>query len=73
MGYIQQAFRRVCVRESLQHGEANKPYVQRDDVRRTAHGRVIASRKVENESPVPPMPSVHEAAEALRSEGAAPA
>ena len=30
-GYIEQAFRRCCVSESLLHGEANEPYLQRAD------------------------------------------
>eukprot|EP00966_Prymnesium_polylepis_P276455 6387160-Prymnesium_polylepis.1 len=38
-GYIEQAFTRACVRESLQHGEENAPYRQRVDVRRTSTGK----------------------------------
>ena len=30
-GYVEQAFRRCCVKEKLLHGEANKPYLQRAD------------------------------------------
>ena len=30
-GYIEQAFRRCCVKESLLHGEDNLPYLQRAD------------------------------------------
>ena len=30
-GYLEQVFRRVCVKEKLLHGEANKPYLQRAD------------------------------------------
>ena len=38
---------------------------QRADVRRTQIGRATLSRKVETDSPIPPMPTVCEAAEAL--------
>ena len=61
MGYVQQAFTRACVRESLQHGKENEPFLQRADVRRTATGRATLSRKVETDSPIPPMSSVYEA------------
>eukprot|EP00965_Chrysotila_dentata_P249173 6208761-Pleurochrysis_carterae.AAC.1 len=30
-GYTEQAFRRVCVRASMIHGDANARYVQRKD------------------------------------------
>ena len=30
-GYLEQAFRRVCVKEKLLHGEANEPFLQRAD------------------------------------------
>ena len=59
VGYIEQAFRRVCVRESLQHGEENAPFRQRADARRTSAGRVAVSRKPEVGTPVQPMQSVH--------------
>ena len=71
VGYCQQAFSRVCVRESLQHGKENAPFLQRADARRTQHGRATLSRKVETGSPIPPMPSVYEATDALcKSQGA---
>lgn len=38
MGYIQQAFTRAAVRESLQHGVENAPYLQRSDLKRTRAG-----------------------------------
>ena len=66
VGYLEQAFTRACVRESLQHGKENEPYQQRADARRTAVGRVMQSRKVVNGSPVPPMPKVYDAAAKLR-------
>jgi hypothetical protein len=50
-GYIQQAFTRACVRESLQHGEENAPFRQRADVRRTSTGKATWSRKSAEESP----------------------
>ena len=43
VGFVEQAFSRVCVRESLQHGEANAPFMQRKDALRTATG--VASWK----------------------------
>ena len=52
-GYIQQAFTRACVRESLQHGEDNRPYRQRKDVRRTSTGKASNCRKGAEESPAP--------------------
>ena len=33
VGYIQQAFSRACVRESLQHGPENAPFLQRAQMR----------------------------------------
>ena len=50
-GYIEQAFTRACVRESLQHGEENAPYLQRADVRRTTTGKTSNGRKCAEESP----------------------
>jgi hypothetical protein len=40
-GYIEQAFRRVCVRSSLIHGSANSPYLQRKDHALLAKGKVV--------------------------------
>ena len=54
VGYIQQAFTRACVRESLQHGEANAPFRQRKDAKRTSAGVVkTCSRISEGVSPAP--------------------
>ena len=50
-GYIEQAFTRACVRESLQHGEENRPYRQRVDVRRTSTGKATVSRIKCEDSP----------------------
>ena len=66
-GYIEQAFTRVCVRESLQHGEEDVPFQLREDVRRTLKGHATLSRKVETDSPIPIMQSVYEAAAKLRA------
>jgi len=74
VGFVEQAFKRLCVRESLQHGEANAAFLQRGDVRRTATGRATrATRKfVSSESSPAPQMTVLQAAEALgaRPEGA---
>ena len=51
VGYIQQAFTRTCVRESLRHGEANAPWLLREDYARTSTG--VASRsKMPMEGPL---------------------
>ena len=44
-GYIEQAFRRVTVRESLQHGPENAPFLQRADACRTAQGKTTSYKK----------------------------
>ena len=61
MGYVQQAFERACVRESLQHGEENAAYQQRADARRKAAGKAITSRKAHARK-VLPMATIHELA-----------
>jgi hypothetical protein len=38
-GYVEQAFRRVCVRAELLHGEDNQPYLQRSDFRLLETGK----------------------------------
>ena len=64
MGYIQQAFTRACVSESLRHGKANAPYMQRSDRALKSKGKasmaVSSKLKVvsEGESPVV-MRSIH--------------
>ena len=53
VGFVEQAFSRVCVRESLQHGEENAPFRVPSAQGRTAHGhgcrlthgRSLSSRK----------------------------
>jgi hypothetical protein len=50
-GYIEQAFTRACVRESLQYGEENAPFRQRADVRHTSTGKATLGRKGAHESP----------------------
>ena len=58
-GFIEQAFRRACVRESLAHGEANAPFLQRKDVLRVTTGKAPTAPKFLDGTPVPPMPSIH--------------
>jgi len=53
-GYIEQAFRRACVREDMRHGEENMPFLQRADARRAAMGKASASKQaLDGTSPVP--------------------
>ena len=63
-GCVQQAFTRACVRESLQHGEANAPFCQRADCKRVTTGKVANYRKFTEEEVAPLPPSVLEAANA---------
>jgi len=44
-GYVEQAFRRVTVRESLQHGPENADFLQRADACRTAKGKTSTYSK----------------------------
>ena len=32
VGYVQQAFERMCAKQAILHGEENEPYRQRSDV-----------------------------------------
>jgi hypothetical protein len=66
VGFVQQAFTRACVRESLQHGVANSPFCQRSDRTRTTAGKVTSYHKFVEEGQAPP-PSV---AAAAKVEGA---
>ena len=50
-GYIEQAFRRVTVRESLQHGVDNAPYLQRTDARRKTVGKANTYKKLKEDKP----------------------
>ena len=50
-GYIEQAFRRVTVRESLQHGVDNAPYLQRTDARRKSMGKANTYKKLKEDEP----------------------
>ena len=70
IGFIEQAFKRTCVRESLVHGEANAAYGQRRDRLRRTTGRVCrVERKFQSttESPIPQM-SVYQACEERRAQ-----
>jgi len=52
VGFIQQAFTRACVRESLRHGEDNVAYAQRRDRLLTTLGKASFCKKlVEEEAP----------------------
>ena len=61
VGFIEQAFKRACVRESLQHGAANAAYKQRRDHRRTTCGKSTVVSKLGKD--VLPTPLVYEACE----------
>jgi len=50
-GYIEQAFSRACVSESLKHGEDNLPYLQARDARTKAAGKANAYKKFSEETP----------------------
>ena len=52
-GYVEQAFRRCCVKEKLLHGEENLMYLQRTDWKLKQKG-VKADVKVKAERPLPP-------------------
>ena len=52
-GFLQQAFSRACVRESLQHGPENVAFLQRADARRTRTGKGSVSRKAYASASVP--------------------
>ena len=68
VGFIEQAFKRSCVRESLQHGEDNVPYGQRIDFQRTQAGKARTVKKfLANDSPMPAKPSIFEAATAFEA------
>ena len=51
-GYIEQAFRRCCVKEKLLHGKANEPFLQRTDWKLKAKG--VKSESKSTERVVPP-------------------
>ena len=51
-GYVEQAFRRCCVKEKLLHGEENQQYLQRADWKLKQKG--VKSEKVKIERPLPP-------------------
>ena len=62
VGYVQQAFTRACVRESLRHGEENAPYLQRSDIRLVSKGKgsLAGSSKLEAAGGAPVQkPKIH--------------
>jgi hypothetical protein len=62
VGYIQQAFTRACVRESLRHGKENEKYLLRVDAVRAATGAAGSKRKAVDAAEVGPMRSIYELA-----------
>ena len=50
-GYVEQAFRRVCVRAELQHGKENLPYLQRADFRLVETGKVAGPKAERDAAP----------------------
>ena len=52
-GYLEQAFRRCCVKGKLLHGEENQPYLQRADWKLKQKG-VKSERRLKTESEVAP-------------------
>jgi hypothetical protein len=63
-GYIEQAFSRASVSESLKHGEENAPYLLRSDAKQTSVGKANVVHKVLLDSPAP-MRSIHSLAQEL--------
>jgi hypothetical protein len=70
-GYIEQAFGRACVSESLKHGEDNRPYLQAKDARMKSSGKANVYKKYSEET-APATRSVRELAQELeqREKGA---
>lgn len=67
VGFIEQAFKRTCVRESLQHGEENVPYKQRVDYQRTGTGKAKTVPKYQAAGTPIAKPSIFEAAKAYQA------
>jgi hypothetical protein len=72
---FEQAFRRACVRESLAHGKENAPYLRaRDHVCvTTGKAPVVKKTDLHEGTPVPPIQSIYELAQALRDTDQVPA
>ena len=69
VGYIEQAFKRACVRESLQHGAENADYLQRADVRRKTAGKASTYTKFVDPALAPVQPkSIHTLSTELAAE-----
>ena len=62
-GYVEQVFRRACVRSELIHGSKNEPYLQRADARLLCNGKV-ASATSKAGSSVDSAPSIIECVDA---------
>ena len=61
VGFVQQAFSRACVRESLQHGPENAPFMQRTDAQRKAADKASVTRKAYQREVIP-MATIYELA-----------
>ena len=63
VGYVQQAFTRACVRESLRHGEENAQYLQRSDNKLVSEGKaskaVLSKAKGEEQDESVIKPLIH--------------
>lgn len=61
--YVKQAFRRVCVRAELLHGEDNVAYLQRVDFRLLETGKSSKAKKKADANELPP-PTIVESVDA---------
>ena len=52
-GYVEQAFRRTCVRSRLLHEDANLPFRQRQDWQLATRGKVAQSKLPELKAEIP--------------------
>eukprot|EP00965_Chrysotila_dentata_P194333 6176313-Pleurochrysis_carterae.AAC.1 len=59
-GYIEQSFTRLCVRNSLRHGQDNKNYMQRADALRQKHGKSTYINKKIKSPPIAPRRSIYD-------------
>eukprot|EP00965_Chrysotila_dentata_P186191 6148444-Pleurochrysis_carterae.AAC.1 len=57
-GYTEQAFRRVCVRANLIHGDINERYLQRSDHQLKTSGKAAKSKAAATSSAAPALPAV---------------
>ena len=69
VGWVEQAFKRVVVEETLMHGEENRPYWQREDLRLRTQG--LKGVKKESKAPSRADGNLPTVAEALAAAEAA--